>query len=266
MFEHVKPLIDTDKTGEQKNEKRKRVESLRDHDNKYEDSVYELAQQEGDFRERLAQAHVSPDMIGTLADDYSDQAMFRKEAEQERWTDKLTGMRNKNAFLEETPQLLTMEHREGKECSFLMLDFDHFKSVNDTYGHDAGDQALQKIAEIIDKTVRSSDIVYRYGGEEFVVFLPDATSAIASEIAEKIRANVEKTPFEISGESGSHTLHKTISIGYIGTDQLKKPEPFDKATTKQWVSYLIQLADKALYTAKESGRNRTSRAIIPEEQ
>ena len=170
---------------------RKRVTALSEHDNKYTDSVYDLAKTEDSYRDDLREEGVTnPESMARLADRFSDETLKAMEADQEKWMDKMTGLRNKNAYAEEAPQLLSMEKREGQDCSFLMIDFDHFKMVNDGYGHVAGDQALKRMADIINQKVRSSDIVYRFGGEEFLVLLPATTSEGARHIADEIRQEI----------------------------------------------------------------------------
>lgn len=155
--------------------------------------------------------------------------------------DPLTGLHNRR-WLEE------MYTREMARCntgnfklSALMMDIDHFKNVNDTYGHLVGDQVLVAVAQALTKSLRPSDMPVRYGGEEFTVFLPSATSKNAHIVAERIRKNVENMSIALS-DGG--ILHVTISIGY------------SERINGDTVTSIIERADKALYHAKENGRNR----------
>ena len=126
--------------------------------------------------------------------------------------------------------------------SLLMIDVDHFKSINDTYGHAAGDRVLRQMAEAISSSVRPTDYVIRYGGEEFIVVLIETTASEAMHIAERIRSDFESTPFVV--EDGRE-IGLTISIGVAAHDG--HPD----------FQQLIQAADEALYRAKSQGRNRS---------
>ena len=126
----------------------------------------------------------------------------------------------------------------------MMLDIDHFKQVNDTYGHEAGDIVLKEIARILQTSVRSSDLVIRYGGEEFMLILMDAKGENGEWVAEKIRTNIESQ--RIALPAGK--LQRTVSIGVADF-------PADSDDFWQCVKY----ADTALYSAKGAGRNRVER-------
>ncbi|MDR0634054.1 MAG: diguanylate cyclase [Azoarcus sp.] len=155
--------------------------------------------------------------------------------------DPMTGLNNRR-FLEEYIDTITAGvHRKRTNVAILMLDLDHFKMVNDTYGHDAGDAVLKSLANVIKLTVRASDIVIRYGGEEFMVVLQDTSSSDALIVAEKIRASVEAMQISHAGV----TLQKTISIGIAC---------FPDNSNTFWQA--VKFADVALYHAKEAGRNR----------
>jgi diguanylate cyclase (GGDEF)-like protein len=158
--------------------------------------------------------------------------------------DPMTGLNNRR-FLEEYIDTLTANARRKQvNMSILMLDLDHFKMVNDTYGHDAGDAVLKALSSVIKISVRASDIVIRYGGEEFMVVLQETSGEEAEQVAEKIRSSVEMMQINHSGI----VLQKTISIGLSDF-------PGDSNTFWQAVKF----ADVALYHAKESGRNRVIR-------
>lgn len=158
--------------------------------------------------------------------------------------DPMTGLHNRR-FLEETAEHLiaTAQRRDG-HLAIMMLDLDYFKMVNDNHGHDAGDAVLKALARVLIQSVRASDLVIRYGGEEFMILLQNTSASVALPIAEKIRSAVEAMKVQIAGG----TLQKTISIGIADF-------PGDCDTFWQTVKY----ADVALYKAKEQGRNRVVR-------
>lgn len=158
--------------------------------------------------------------------------------------DQLTGLYNRR-FLEETlDKIVAQTKRRGTTLGILMIDIDFFKQVNDTYGHDVGDRVLKEVSKVVVDSVRESDIVVRYGGEEFMVLLIDVQNGKSEEVAEKIRRAVENHNIEISGRS----LKKTVSIGVV---------EFPSDCDKIW--QCIKFADVALYRAKEAGRNRVVR-------
>jgi diguanylate cyclase (GGDEF)-like protein len=153
--------------------------------------------------------------------------------------DKLTGLHNRQYFDKiSRTEFIEAKERDSK-LSILFIDIDHFKSVNDTYGHKKGDDALKIIAQLICASCRKSDFVARYGGEEIVVILPDTTSRDAVSVAQEINNIVAKQTKKILG------IKITVSIG-VAT------YPDDGTTLKG----LLERADKALYQAKKSGRNR----------
>ncbi|MDX9766193.1 MAG: diguanylate cyclase [Ectothiorhodospiraceae bacterium] len=159
-------------------------------------------------------------------------------------TDAMTGLHNRR-FLDEYVETLTAStHRRQSHLSILMLDMDYFKKVNDTHGHDAGDSVLKGLAKILSQSVRASDLVIRYGGEEFMLILQDTDGATAEQVAEKVRETVATTKFQIPG----NVLNKTVSIGVADY-------PGDGDSLWQVIKY----ADVALYKAKDGGRNRVVR-------
>ena len=165
------------------------------------------------------------------------------------YTDTLTGVYNRrymNAHLDRK----IMEIAETvKPVSLLMFDIDNFKSINDTYGHNAGDGVLVEMASRVSRGVRDIDLLSRYGGEEFVIVMPDADVEVAVSVAERVRGLVAGQPFSISGES--ETLEVTISVGVATT---RDPTETTEA--------LIGRADEALYRAKGDGRNRVHSADL----
>jgi two-component system cell cycle response regulator len=124
-----------------------------------------------------------------------------------------------------------------------VLDIDYFKSVNDTHGHDAGDDVLREFATRIKKSIRGIDLACRLGGEEFVIVMPETDMAVATIVAERLRRRIASEPFPIA--QGTKTLDVTISIGLATLDSAD-----DNAAT------ILKRADQALYRAKRDGRNR----------
>ena len=158
--------------------------------------------------------------------------------------DPMTGLHNRRFLQEYTENLVAGAIRRGKKIGLIMCDLDYFKQVNDTYGHNAGDIVLKETSKIIQRSVRESDIVIRFGGEEFLVVLMDILGDDSLKVAEKIRENVQNAQFRLS----EGVIRKTISLGV--TD-------FSSETDGFW--HCIKFADVALYQAKEGGRNRSVR-------
>jgi len=158
--------------------------------------------------------------------------------------DAMTGLNNRRFLEEFVDTLVANVQRRKAQLAILMLDLDYFKMVNDTYGHDAGDAVLKALAKVLKQCVRASDMVIRYGGEEFLIILLDSDQATGAEVAEKIREAVEALKIAVGGT----TLQKTISIGV--SEYPKDSETFWQA---------VKFADVALYRAKETGRNRVTR-------
>jgi two-component system cell cycle response regulator len=157
--------------------------------------------------------------------------------------DQLTSLHNRRYMETHLTSLVSQTAARGKDLSVLMLDVDYFKAINDTYGHDAGDDVLREFARRMKKTVRGIDLVCRLGGEEFVVVMPDADVNVAYTVAERIREKVSMVPFPI--RDGSEHVQATISIGVA---MLR----IDGDSAEQ----LLKRADEALYSAKRNGRNR----------
>ncbi|WP_404355909.1 GGDEF domain-containing protein [Methylotuvimicrobium sp. KM1] len=156
------------------------------------------------------------------------------------FTDVLTQTRNRSAFNDIVRREMRLAHRNGNHLSVVFIDIDHFKSINDNYGHQCGDLALTSIAKWINESIRSSDIVFRYGGEEFVVLLSDTDLDGAELLAERIRQNIENHIFAY----GLETIRMTASLG---TSTLRGDDTLDE---------FIDRADQAMYRAKQTGRNR----------
>ena len=158
--------------------------------------------------------------------------------------DPLTGLYNRWFVMEKIESEINRSLRHGSPMALLMLDIDHFKIVNDTYGHPAGDHVLQTVARLLKESCRVYDVPGRYGGEEFCLVLPDTALTSTPKVAERIRHRLETTETEISGAA---PLIVTASIGIAGID----------AGSADVLSpaMLIDRADRALYSAKNHGRN-----------
>jgi len=157
-------------------------------------------------------------------------------------TDELTGLANRRAILNSIRHELARTSRSGIETSVVLLDLDHFKAINDTYGHDIGDRVLKKTATVLTTSVRSADWVGRYGGEEFIVLLPDTPGTEAAMVIERCRQQIEESPLLMDN---GERLTVTASFGIVSLSG-EQVDP-DEA---------LKRADQALYEAKEAGRNR----------
>lgn len=163
--------------------------------------------------------------------------------------DSLTGLANRRELEKWMDVEINRSLRESRPLTCLYTDVDFFKKVNDSYGHDIGDQVLKKVALAMMASVRTGDIVARYGGEEFVVMLPGVTGLIAIEAAERIRCAVADTRLEIEGQS---VLTVSISIGLASFS----PKSNSIGDSGEIAEQLISSADRALLKAKQQGRNR----------
>ncbi|AEG61565.1 sensor domain-containing diguanylate cyclase [Desulforamulus ruminis] len=167
-------------------------------------------------------------------------------------TDELTGLYNRRQLNDEMERLVSLAISLGKNISFMMLDLDRFKRVNDTYGHATGDVVLKEFAVILRELCRATDVVGRFGGEEFVILVPFVKSDVVMAIAERIRAEVENFIFD----ADHHRIKITVSIGIAAVEAV--PGTSVKRTSEE----LIMAADKCLYKAKNSGRNKTVLELI----
>jgi diguanylate cyclase (GGDEF)-like protein len=157
-------------------------------------------------------------------------------------TDSLTKLKNRRLLYTQAEQNLNACRRYGKDMSLLLLDIDHFKKVNDTFGHHAGDEVLIRVASLLAQMVREVDTVARFGGEEFAVLLPETNRLGAAVLGERIRAAVEREMIVVAGQN----IPVTVSIG-ITTLAAEDVESIDQ---------LLGIADRRLYLAKSGGRNR----------
>ena len=174
---------------------------------------------------------------------------YQRNLEQMATQDKLTGCYNRQAFDLIAAQILKESMRKKTAFSVILFDIDHFKSVNDKYGHLAGDAVIQQMVKAAKADIRGSDVLCRWGGEEFLILLRECESGPALRIAEKIRTSIEATPTRFHG----HTIPATISAG-VG--QYRAGESLDT---------LISRADNRLYRAKNHGRNRCENSDEPKQ-
>jgi diguanylate cyclase (GGDEF)-like protein len=166
----------------------------------------------------------------------------------------LTGLANRRCFDESLGKELNRSSRDKTSLSLILLDIDYFKEFNDTYGHLVGDECLKQIADVLQKSIeRSHDLVARYGGEEFAVILPSTDLQGGLIIAERLRREVQNLNLASSEVSVTH--HITISLGLVSTSSNG-----ERNITPE---ILIAQADKALYEAKEQGKNRVVRLESP---
>lgn len=166
-------------------------------------------------------------------------AALHAEVERLASTDALTGLANRRVFQESLARELALAVRRGEPCSLVVLDVDHFKAVNDTHGHQAGDEVLRQVGRVLHEAARGTDVPARYGGEEFAVVLPSCSPAEAFVVAERLRAGVA---------AGGGPVPVTVSAGVASF-------PLDAADP----AGLVGAADHALYRAKRAGRDRSMR-------
>jgi diguanylate cyclase (GGDEF)-like protein len=166
----------------------------------------------------------------------------KKKIEQLARTDGLTGLTNRGEFLQSVDRVVSAARRHDRPVSAVLSDIDHFKGLNDTYGHQAGDAALKTFAEILRSTSRQEDIVARYGGEEFICLMADTDESAAAAYAERVRAALEAACLE--------GIDRPMTASF-GVAQLRANESAEQLESR---------ADKAMYHAKENGRNRVIRA------
>ena len=163
--------------------------------------------------------------------------------------DALTGVLNRRSFMEITAAQLKSAARNGIDCCLVMMDIDHFKLFNDTYGHTAGDEALRHIVGVVSEGLRKDDFLGRYGGEEFILFFYDSDEKTGMAIAERLRAALEDSPVRLDRQevritSSFGIVHVSSSIREIETGG------------KDYVQSILNNADLALYEAKRTGRNK----------
>lgn len=189
----------------------------------------------------LLDEHGQPHSVVGITRDISERKRRERELQEQAIRDGLTGLYNRRYLDATLPRELARVRREDGVLAVIMADLDFFKRVNDTYGHDAGDEVLRRLADCLIQNAREGDIPCRYGGEEFVLVMPGLNAVAARERTETLRRAVE----DMQIDYGGHTIKLTISIGIA-----LFPANSEDADT------LVKYADLALYDAKRSGRNR----------
>ena len=193
------------------------------------------------YREPLEPARYS-----LIIRDINEKRVSTEEIIKASFNDHLTGISNRRAFFDVANVEFERCKKRPRPLSLLAIDADHFKKINDTYGHATGDEVLKHLSKILQDSVRTMDIVARLGGEEFGALLPSTDLEGAVRIAERIRASVEEAAFEIDG----HVINYSVSIGVSSVDE-----------QVTGVDMLLKLADEALYASKHQGRNRVTTAV-----
>jgi diguanylate cyclase (GGDEF)-like protein len=179
------------------------------------------------------------EIAGRILNLYDQLALKNSQLVELATVDELTGVKNRRRFREDLELLFAQADRQGSPLSVLMVDIDHFKQYNDTFGHPAGDEVLRQVGTILRKYVRAHDVVARYGGEEFVVLMPATRANEALEVAERLRAAIAFQPWPLR--------KVTASLGM--------------ATTAPWTpnaAALVDQADQALYQSKQAGRDQVT--------
>lgn len=193
-------------------------------------------------------------LFSTLAEQISlgiMNALNYRHVSEESVTDRLTGLYNRGNFNLSIAKELARSSRLGKPISLIILDIDNFKKLNDSCGHLKGDQVLRDVANLIKDNIRTMDTAFRYGGEEFILLLPETNSPEAIKISERVRKSVESHNF---GANDKHDGKLTISLGLVTcADSKSSPEK------------LVKEADICLYRAKNSGKNKSIGALIVDE-
>lgn len=190
-----------------------------------------------------------PKQIIKQVQDITERKLLEQHLEKQARTDFLTGLSNRRHFLEVAEQELARAQRYDTPLSLAMLDLDHFKQINDTHGHEAGDKVLQHLAQICRSHCRDLDVVGRLGGEEFAILFPETPVHLAGEVADRLRAAIAAATVDLGG---GVSLHYTASFGltsYTADDG--------------HIDMMLNRADRALYQAKHQGRNRICRYTLP---
>ncbi len=191
--------------------------------------------------------------VGLRVLDLEDNLVQAREAMRFKAThDTLTGVWNRGAILETLDREISRSRRERLALGVLIADLDHFKSINDTYGHLTGDAVLREVTRRMQSDIRPYDAVGRYGGEEFLILLPGCDGSATREKAERLREGIVRIPVE----TPSGPLKITMSVGAVAASDWPR----------ETANRILQMADSALYRAKEEGRNRTVMAGAAEQE
>lgn len=190
------------------------------------------------------QIALGPDVLLTLDAPQQSINSLLQEMHRGATRDALTGMTNRRSFLDRLEQEISATSRHALNTCVAMLDVDHFKKINDTYGHPAGDAVLIELARRLQETVRTEDVAARFGGEEFVLMLPLTQLEGGKLLLERVRKIVADAPFDVPTPSGSQSIAVTLSAGLTAVTAGQTPEQ------------VLEKADVCLYEAKRAGRNR----------
>lgn len=203
--------------------------------------------------------HFTPDTATDLLEHLAavtsmclDNAVSRERLRLYGLMDPLTGVANRRLFEHRLGDEIERWFRRHEPLAYMLVDIDHFKRVNDKHGHHVGDQVLQQAAELLGRDLRGADLLGRYGGEEFMLLLPSTTLAQATGIAKRLCGNIAGHKFKVAG---GRDLSITVSIGVACLDGE------DRGGLQTPATWLFEQADKALYAAKQGGRNRV--AVAP---
>lgn len=198
-------------------------------------------------RQRFADQELSllEDLLGLLVMSLRNAWRFHS-MQQAALTDAATGLGNRRLLYQELEREIHRTERHGSHFSLILCDLDHFKRINDTFGHVAGDLVLQQVAQLMQQSVRSSDACFRFGGEEFAVILPQTSLRETTQVAQRLNQGIEQHVFDI----GADVIQATVSIGVTTYGAHEKAED------------TIGRADQALYEAKRRGRNQV--VCLPE--
>jgi two-component system cell cycle response regulator len=199
-------------------------------------------------------AHFAPDAATDLLDHLAavtamcvDSALTHERLKLDGLTDPLTRVANRRAFERRLREEVERWARRDEPLACIFADIDHFKGINDRHGHQVGDRVLQRVAQLLGKDLRATDVLARFGGEEFVLLLPHTDAQRAATIAERLRRTVEECPFDGAG-AGKLTVTASFGVAALDGDGTG----YGPATD----SWIVREADQALYRAKRSGRNR----------
>ncbi len=211
----------------------------------HEKDFYEIVRKYPDIAIKIMyrMLNITTQRLRNTGEFLSDMVTWGESASRRAITDEMTGAYNRRYLDDIIGGKFESARAGGRPISIIMIDLDYFRQVNENYGHAAGDRVIMEVVRIYNRNLRKGDILARYGGDEFIILLPDADLKIAVEIAEYVRAEVEQLDIllQYNGSIKKVTVSQGISSFPENTDNLKK---------------LRELADRALYTAKEQGRNR----------
>ncbi len=183
--------------------------------------------------------------IGDIIAVLLDNLRLNRELKRQSIVDSLTGTGTRNFFMQRLRAEVRRAHRYGRPTSLIFLDVDHFKEINDSYGHLQGDEVLRELGPVFQRNLRDADVLGRYGGDEFVLLLPETTVEMARDTAEKLKRSVEDHHFR-NLDDPEQPVAVSISVGLAALEPGQDEERF------------LQVADSALYAAKKQGRNRVA--------